>query len=157
IRRFGFITTNSITQVFNRKVLQQHLDAADRLSIVFAVPDHPWEKGEDGAAAVRVAMTAAVAGVAHGTVARLESERETSDDAMDVALHVSRGNVHEDLTIGASASDAEALHANEGLSFMGVILVGQGFVVEPEDPLVSAELDALKTYLVGNELNQRPK
>ena len=52
---------------------------------------------------------------------------------------------------------AEALRANGRLSYMGVILVGQGFVVEPDDPLIGTEPGALKPYVVGNELNQHPK
>jgi hypothetical protein len=45
LRRFGFITTNSITQTFSRRVLEKHLKAPkDPTSLVFAVPDHPWVK-----------------------------------------------------------------------------------------------------------------
>jgi len=40
---------------------------------------------------------------------------------------------------------------------MGVTLVGQGFVVEPGDPLISHEPGALRRYLVGNELNRKAK
>ena len=65
LRRFGFVTTNSITQVFDRRVVAQNLNATkDPLSIVFAIPDHPWLKAlsdeEEAAtrhAAVRIAMT----------------------------------------------------------------------------------------------------
>lgn len=39
--RFGFITTNSIKQAFNRRVLQIHLEAKDALFLTFAIPDHP--------------------------------------------------------------------------------------------------------------------
>src|SRR5208283_1274570 len=57
VRRFGFITTNSLPQVFNRKVVAQHLNATrNPLSIVYAVPDHPWVDSSDGAA-VRISMT----------------------------------------------------------------------------------------------------
>jgi hypothetical protein len=43
--RFGFVTTNSITQVFDRRVVAQNLNATkDPISIVFAIPDHPWLK-----------------------------------------------------------------------------------------------------------------
>jgi hypothetical protein len=49
LRRFGFVTTNSITQVFDRKVVSQNLNATkDPLSLVFAIPDHPWLKGTHG-------------------------------------------------------------------------------------------------------------
>jgi len=49
IRRFGFITTNSLPQVFNRKVVAQNLSADSEaklapLSLIFAIPDHPWLK-----------------------------------------------------------------------------------------------------------------
>ena len=54
VARFGFITTNSISQPFNRRVLARHLGRG--LRVVWAVPDHPWVDSSDGAA-VRVAMT----------------------------------------------------------------------------------------------------
>jgi hypothetical protein len=42
VRRFGFITTNSLPQVFNRKVVAQNLNAPKNpLSLLFAIPDHP--------------------------------------------------------------------------------------------------------------------
>ena len=40
-RRFGLITTNT-TQAFNRKVVQHALTAPSPISLVFAIPDHPW-------------------------------------------------------------------------------------------------------------------
>ena len=49
--RFGFITTNSPKQTFNRRVLQPFLEGnAAPLQLTFAVPDHPWVEGGDGAA-----------------------------------------------------------------------------------------------------------
>src|SRR3546814_900909 len=43
VERFGLITTNSIRQSFNRRVLEPHLsDKKQPLSLVFAIPDHPW-------------------------------------------------------------------------------------------------------------------
>jgi hypothetical protein len=63
VNRFGFITTNSITQTFNRKVIQTALD--DRVSLPFAIPDHPWVDEKEGAA-VRVAMTVAAIGAKTG-------------------------------------------------------------------------------------------
>ena len=60
-RRFGFITTNSLRQTFNRRVLETHLSAKNPVSLIFAVPDHPWVDSTDGAA-VRISMTVAEAG-----------------------------------------------------------------------------------------------
>src|SRR5690606_12158963 len=56
-KRFGFITTNSLRQAFNRRVIEAHLSAAKNpLTLVFAVPDHPWVDSAHGAA-VRIAMS----------------------------------------------------------------------------------------------------
>ena len=61
VRRFGFITTNSIRQTFNRRIVAAHLrpekgDKLPPLALRFAIPDHPWVDTADGAA-VRIAMT----------------------------------------------------------------------------------------------------
>ncbi|MEW6217500.1 MAG: DNA methyltransferase, partial [Candidatus Bipolaricaulota bacterium] len=47
-KRFGFITTNSLRQTFSRRVVERHLRAEDRISILFAIPDHPWVDAADG-------------------------------------------------------------------------------------------------------------
>src|SRR3546814_12410283 len=41
-RRFGFVTTNSISQKFSRRVVAKHLETADRISLIFAIANHPW-------------------------------------------------------------------------------------------------------------------
>jgi type II restriction/modification system DNA methylase subunit YeeA len=57
--RFGFITTNSLKQTFNRRVMQPFLEGdTPPLVLRFAIPDHPWVDSTDGAA-VRIAMTVA--------------------------------------------------------------------------------------------------
>ena len=38
IQRFGFITTNSLRQTFNRRVRETHLTAKPPLSLLFAIP-----------------------------------------------------------------------------------------------------------------------
>ncbi len=43
-RRFGLVSTNSITQVFSRRVVAQHLVAKRPISLLMAIPDHPWTK-----------------------------------------------------------------------------------------------------------------
>lgn len=60
-RRFGFITTNSLRQTFNGRVVEAHLHsvvksgepAQPALRLAFAVPDHPWVGNIDGAAVHR--------------------------------------------------------------------------------------------------------
>ncbi|MEO6760697.1 MAG: DNA methyltransferase, partial [Saprospiraceae bacterium] len=131
-RRFGFITTNSIRQTFNRRVLQQHLDAKPPLSLVFAIPDHPWVDSVDGAA-VRIAMTVAVPGEQLGRLFKVVSERDTEgEEAAEVVLMEKQGKIYADLTIGADVAGAVSLKANEGIGNRGVQLIGAGFIVSPE-------------------------
>jgi SAM-dependent methyltransferase len=85
IRRFGLITTNSLKQTFNRRVIESHLTAKDSLSIVFAVPDHPWVESADGAA-VRISMTACEKGLREGKLYTVINETRGSGDERSVLL-----------------------------------------------------------------------
>lgn len=129
-RRFGFVTTNSITQVFSRRVTAKHLDAKKGVAIAYAIPDHPWVDEKDGAA-VRIAMTV-------GVPSSLQSEgllRTVSDEheAPDTILFAERiGRIGPDLRVGADVTKAVALKANDDLCSPGVKLHGSGFIVTPE-------------------------
>jgi len=131
LRRFGFITTNSITQTFSRRVIERHMAAKLPLSLVFAVPDHPWMKAADKAA-VRIAMTVAQPGEMEGLLAEVISEAGLNSDAPQVGLETREGKVRADLSIGADLAAAKALMANELISSPGVKLHGAGFIVSPE-------------------------
>jgi hypothetical protein len=141
IRRFGFITTNSLTQVFNRRVVAQNLNAPKNpLSLLFAIPDHPWLKAlstdEDTiskAAAVRIAMTVAERGEVEGHLYRVISEGDTGSEGTAVELSEQTGKIFADLRIGADVTGATALRSNEDLSCPGVKLHGAGFIVSPEE------------------------
>jgi len=86
VKRFGFITTNSITQVFNRRVVAKYLDDKKPVHLVFAIPDHPWVDAVDGAA-VRIAMTAAEKSEGEGVLAHVVQEkRETGGRERAVTL-----------------------------------------------------------------------
>jgi hypothetical protein len=152
-KRFGLITTKSIAQVLNRGVIATHLSADDPVSIVFAIPNHPWVDAAQGAA-VRVAMTSAVRGTTDGRL--LEVVRETAGEGDDsvVELRERRGRIQENLQIGPASGKLARLRANSGLSFMGVTLVGQGFILDAEDELRAHEPEAVKPYVTGGELNQ---
>lgn len=127
-RRFGFVTTNSITQVFSRRVIAKHLDVKDRVSLLFAIPNHPWVDEKDGAA-VRIAMTVAAKGKAEG---RLLSVTDESAAPERVAFSEAVGAISSDLRTGADVSSAVPLKANEKLGSRGVQLMGDGFIVTPE-------------------------
>src|SRR5262249_7730825 len=128
--RFGFITTNSVSQAYGRQVVAQYLDSANPLSIVWAIPDHPWIDSETGAS-VRIAMTVVAKGKTHGKLVTVV--REGSADSL--VLNEQVGTIAPSLTLGVSPSSATPLLANKELSFMGVTLGGQGFVLGASDPL----------------------
>ncbi len=131
-RRFGLVTTNSLIQAFNRRVVQAHLEHVGGIALVFAIPDHPWVDASD-AAAVRIAMTVAARGRDRpGRLLEVRRERPMPDGEADVELSERVGVIHADLCIGADITRARPLRANEGLCSRGVMLHGAGFIVTPE-------------------------
>ncbi len=134
VRRFGFITTNSLSQVFNRKVVAQHLAATKNpLSLVYAIPDHPWiDPSQEDRAAVRITMTVAERGEHDGLLCRVVKEEPGGGDGMLIELQEQRGRIFADLRIGADVASAQPLKANEDLSCRGVSLHGSGFIVTEE-------------------------
>nr|WP_309509640.1 DNA methyltransferase [Hymenobacter sp. KCTC 23674] len=163
--RFGFITTNSITQTFNRRLIQQHLANTEQpLSLAFAIPDHPWVEATDGAA-VRVAITVGVAGAGQpGTLAEVLREVTVAgEEAPAVELGEQVGVLNADLTVGADVSSAQQLRANAGLSSNGMMLAGAGFIITAEE---AAQLglgttpgleSRIRPYRNGKDLTTRPR
>ena len=115
LRRFGFITTNSVTQTFSRRVIERHMRAKDPLSMVYAVPDHPWLKAP-GKAAVRIAMTVAEHGRRGGTLAAVEREAGLDTDTPVVELREKPGAINGNLKFSANLSFIQPLLANEAIS-----------------------------------------
>lgn len=129
LRRFGLVTTNSISQVFQRRVLERHFHAAKPMSLVMAIPDHPWTKVTHDAAAVRISMTVGEAGAKEGVLLEVTHEAGLDTDTPLVDLVEKRGPINSDLTVGVDVTTAVALKANEGMSSPGVKLHGAGFIV----------------------------
>ena len=164
-RRFGLITTNSLRQTFNRKVLEAHLtDPKTPLGLIFAIPDHPWVDAGDGAA-VRIAMTVAEKGRAEGRLFTVATESKTADanEGRDVVLSMVEGTIFADLRVGADVAGAKALKANEGLASRGVMLFGAGFLVTREQAATLGlgtvvGLDAhIRDYRNGRDLAATPR
>jgi len=164
VRRFGFITTNSLRQTFQRRVIVPHLtDTEHPASLVFAVPDHPWVDAYEGAA-VRIAMTVAEAGKHDGALMRVLSEEPgEGEGAAKVEFVERRGVIHADLTIGPNTASALPLRANERLSATGVKLHGAGFLVSEEKArqLGLGQIRGLdlhiRSYLHGRDITSRPR
>ncbi|WP_428486930.1 class I SAM-dependent DNA methyltransferase [Rhodopila sp.] len=163
LRRFGLVTTNSITQVFQRRVMERHLLAKAPISLVMAVPDHPWTKATRDAAAVRIAMTVVEAGPREGVLREVVREAGLDTDAPVIEFREFRGVVNSDLTVGVNVSESLPLLANEGLSSRGMSLHGAGFIVTPD---VAAHLglgrrpgleEHIRNYRNGRDLTARPR
>jgi hypothetical protein len=149
--RAGLITTNSITQSFNRQVIAHALERG--AGVAWAIPTHPWVD-EAGSAAVRVAMT--VIEKAPTRAVRIEV-----DESARVIRQVEGDRLNSDLTAHAdvAAAAGKPLKANAGLSSRGFTLVGRGFVLEPgeaedllrQDPRRAA---VIRPYLNGRDLTR---
>ena len=140
-RRFGLITTNSLRQTFNRRVLEPHLnDPKKSLSLIFAIPDHPWVDTLYGAA-VRIAMTVGAAGNRTGRllIVATETKEKNEADGRLVTFDHQIGKVFANLQIGADVQGAKRLLANLKIAGMGVKLHGAGFIVSPEKATAFSE------------------
>lgn len=162
LRRFGFITTNSITQTFSRRVVERHLAAKEPLSLIYAIPDHPWLKASDKAA-VRIAMTVAARGERPGKLARVVSEEGLNTDTPGVRLEAAEGKITGGLRLGADMSKSVPLLSNEAVSSPGVKLHGSGFIVTPREAagLGLGSVPGLDEYIVpyrnGRDIAARPR
>ncbi|KKN62822.1 hypothetical protein LCGC14_0508290, partial [marine sediment metagenome] len=160
--RFGFITTNSITQTFSRRVIERHLSAKQPLSLVFAVADHPWMKAADKAA-VRIAMTVAEKGEHEGVLAEVVGEAGLNTDTPQVTLAEREGKITAKLTLGADLALAKPLMANDAISSRGVVLHGSGFLVSPAQAEALGRsaraglADHIVEYRNGRDIAQRPR
>ncbi|MEA5567648.1 class I SAM-dependent DNA methyltransferase, partial [Anabaena sp. UHCC 0399] len=163
VKRFGFITTNSISQVWQRRVIHFHQNQKNPIKLSFAIPDHPWV---DGGAAVTVAMTGAVLDDSKKTgnipqmgivVAKGEGETpEESADRVEVQYH-SVGYIFSNLKSGVDIANTIPLQANKELSTKGMMLSGQGFILDTvELKILNYNInnlpDVIKIYRNGRDL-----
>jgi SAM-dependent methyltransferase len=162
LRRFGFITTNSITQTFSRRVIERHLGAKEPLSLIYAIPDHPWLKASDRAA-VRIAMTVAERGESEGVLAEVISEEGLNTDTPLVELEKRVGKVRANLSLGADLSSIKSLIGNDAVSSPGVKLHGAGFIVTPQKAaaLGLGRIPGLEKHILdyrnGRDIAARPR
>jgi len=162
IHRFGLITTNSLRQTFNRRVIERHMNDKKPLSLAFAIPDHPWVDASEGAA-VRIAMTVGTAGEKPGALGQILQESKTDEEARRIDFRWKHGKLHSNLAAGANTSGAESLDANAGISSPGVKLHGSGFIVSTDEAeaLGLGSVDGIEAhirqYRNGRDLTQSPR
>lgn len=157
ICRFGFITTNSFGQIHVRKAVEPHLEGSAPISIVYAIPDHPWIDSTDGAA-VRISMTVAENGIHQGHLQTVYQETQAENGESDVILLSEYGKIFSDLRIGAEIASAVPLVANTDLCAVGMKTIGAAFQI---NSTLASELGLnrleglekhIRPYLNGREL-----
>lgn len=202
LKRFGFVTTNSITQTFSRRVIERYLSSPvrgggsgvaadggdspqapdeaatphhhpsdgppppvgeDHLSLLLAIPDHPWTKATKDAAAVRIAMTVAERGQAEGRLIEIVGESGLETDRPALEEREVPGRINADLSVGSDTVSVVPLTANAGLGYRGVQLIGSGFIVTPLEAqaLGLGRREGLEAYIRpyrnGRDLLQRSR
>ncbi len=202
-RRMGLITTNSLRQTFNRRVVQAALEGSrtrasggagvatagglilskaqksapgdthpsaanigdtptlnskQPVSLVFAIPDHPWVDSANGAA-VRIAMTVVQAGTSpiEGRLLSVIDEQTGEFGEVAVTLTKRDGLIHADLSVGANVAGAVALRAMAGVSSPGVKLHGAGFIVTPAEAAGLGNTTLIHDYRNGRDLTDKPR
>lgn len=157
IRRFGFIAPNSLTQIFNTKVIRRHFEALDPFSIAFAIPDHPWVD-EAGSAAVRISMTVGRRQTADGVLQHVTGETG-APESIEVASET--GRISPTLVIRSDAKSASPLRSNRRVCSPGIKTFGAGFIVAADQAhrwqatLPKAELARLHRYFSGKDITDR--
>ncbi|WP_241525025.1 class I SAM-dependent DNA methyltransferase [Simplicispira metamorpha] len=198
-KRMGLITTNSLTMVFNRRVVQAGLDGAltctglegaaldgaalagvglvdagatggdgageagdaapipgQPCHLVFAIADHPWVDGANGAA-VRIAMTVLAPDAGEGQLCSVVGEQTGEHGEVAVELIERTGLIHADLKVGANVTQAQTLQANAKLSSAGVIPHGAAMQLTAEEA-ATMEADApIKPYRNGKDLTDKSR
>ena len=183
-RSFGLITTNSLRQTLNRRVVQVALDKG--VALTFAIPDHPWVDSANGAA-VRIAMTVgakfasanwgsdpspkgagsdpnfAARSETNGRLLTVASETTGEFGEVTVTLLENTGLIHADLSVGADVTVAKALQANLGLSYSGVEPHGKRFVITVKEATslrlgtVAGLEKHIRDYCNGRDLTDVPR
>lgn len=163
VKRFGFITTNSIHQTFNRRVLEPFLaDAKRPLHLSYAIPDHPWVDSADGAA-VRIAMTVAAGGKKEGLLEKVVGEVTQEGGENDVTLLGRQGVIAANLQVGVDVNSSVELQSNRDLCWEGMKPHGKGFLIDEatakslgywQDGLPVAPV---RRYLNGRDLTDQPR
>ncbi|MGB7344058.1 MAG: DNA methyltransferase [Pirellulaceae bacterium] len=134
VQRFGLITTNSIRQSFNRRIVSSAIESTLPFSLVFAIPDHPWVASEDGAA-VRISMTVGTGCKdVIGRLAKVQSQSEGSGEPSS-SLTITTGKIAADLSLGADVTQTTRLKSNSDVCSNGVGVYGRGFILNDEDAI----------------------
>ena len=129
------------------------------LSLVYAIPDHPWVDSDDGAD-VRIAMTVAMQGSRVGILQTVIDEQPADNGEIRITIQESQGSINSDITVGANTVKSYLLKSNSKLASQGANPLGLGFRLVNDDLLKYGydkhDLpEVLRPYAIGRDLVQR--
>lgn len=153
-KRFGLVTTNSITQQYSRVAVERALSGRQAPKLIFAVADHPWVEDKDGAN-VRISMTVCAAPDYSGPV-RLGTLTKKRDARTLKVAEVDR--IFSDLTASNARSLVKVLESNKAMCFQGCVPGSDGFKLNAAE--IGAYGNALRNrrirpYIIGDDLTER--
>lgn len=160
--RAGLITTQSITQAQNRRVIAAATERG--AGIVWAIADHAWCDGVQGAE-VRVTMTVLAKAPPEATLVSVEYTRYIEGEkAPRVIAEMRASKLNDDLTMHADVPRAAShpLRASAGLSSMGIKLHGEGFLLQQDEAetllrISAKHADIIRPYRNGKDFTDRPR
>ena len=162
LRQFGLITTNSLRQTFNRRVLEHHMSAKPSLNLVFAIPDHPWVDASDGAA-VRIGMTVAGDIAKTGCFQTVLTESASDEAEIQIEFDTVFGAITSDIRVGANVATTAKLLSNHLISNRGMIPHGESLLVTDQEAhslglgRIPGLEKRLPKYVNGRDVSQTPR
>jgi hypothetical protein len=149
----GLVVTNTIGQGDTRTGGLAY-ELANGAKIYDATVDLQWP-------APGAAVTVCVIHLAHGTVAGEAHEkvlRRVEQQKIEAAIV---GVINSRLASRAERGDPVSLKSNQGMSYLGSKIYGQGFLLTPEERetlvgLNSRNAEIIKPYMGGEEVNSNP-
>lgn len=153
-KRFGLVTTNSITQQYSRLAVEQALSARRAPKLIFAVADHPWVEDKDGAN-VRISLTVCAGPDYIGPLRLGVLKKKT--DAQSLRI-VEVDSIFSDLTASDARGRVKPLESNRAMCFQGVVPGNEGFKLSPAEleRFGSALSDKrIRPYIIGDDLTER--
>lgn len=153
-RRAGLISTNSISQIGNRRVLERINETG---AMFQAWPDLPWL--QDGAAVRVAAISFDDGSEQEKAVGKLLHEGKKNEEGILTPV----ATINSNLSVGTNVTDAKKLPENANLCFQGVKLAGDFDIAEAvarewmkqPNPGDIENSDVLRPLLNGDDLTGR--
>ncbi|MDD1413179.1 hypothetical protein MEN41_00505 [Dolichospermum sp. ST_con] len=168
VDKFAFISTNTIQQVRQRKIIDFYLNHKNPIRLILAIPDHPWTDGDAG---VTAAMTGAESINSKrllnipkiGTLVSHEEGITPEHSADKINIHWKNvEKIFSNLQSGADVAGTNKLKANSKLACRGMEMRGAGFLLTQEQAQFlgyskdnNNQLPVIKRFISGKDITDK--